>query len=321
MKVESVDTREPQRDEHLRSPDFFEVETYPEIAFQSTAIRPVDEEEFEIEGDLTIHGVTRSVKFQATLEGTETDLQGNDRVGVSARGQINRSDFDIKFNAALGSGNVVVSDKVKILLDVSAVRPPEGADAQRMKTSPSASSTAASVWASSAMPEAEALACTCSGRLAPTIAEATLGWRSTQASASCAIDSPRLSATGTRRCTASSTRSSISRSMKPLMLSLAARESGGGCSPGRYLPVSTPWPSGDHTIWEISSRSHSGITSASGPRHSIEYCGWLETQRATSGQREGRFDLLHGPLAEADVARLARATTSLSAPIVSSSGV
>jgi polyisoprenoid-binding protein YceI len=122
VKVESVDTREPQRDAHLRSADFFEAETYPEITFQSTSIAPVDDEEFEIVGDLTIHGVTRSVKFEATLEGTETDPQGNDRVGVSARGQINRSEFDIKFNAALGSGNVVVSDKVKILLDVSAVR-------------------------------------------------------------------------------------------------------------------------------------------------------------------------------------------------------
>jgi polyisoprenoid-binding protein YceI len=122
VQVDSVDTREPQRDEHLRSADFFEVATYPEITFQSTAIRPTDEDEFEIEGELTIHGVTRPVKFEATLEGTETDPQGNDRVGVSARGQINRSDFEMKFNAALGSGNVVVSDKVKILLDVSAVR-------------------------------------------------------------------------------------------------------------------------------------------------------------------------------------------------------
>jgi polyisoprenoid-binding protein YceI len=122
VKVESVDTREPQRDAHLRSADFFEAETYPEITFQSTAITPVDDEQFEIEGDLTIHGITRLVKFEATLEGTETDPQGNDRVGVSARGQINRSDFEMKFNAALGSGNVVVSDKVKILLDVSAVR-------------------------------------------------------------------------------------------------------------------------------------------------------------------------------------------------------
>jgi polyisoprenoid-binding protein YceI len=122
VKTASVNTREPQRDEHLRSADFFEVNKYPEIAFRSTAIRPTGEDEFEIESDLTIHGVTRPITLKATLEGTETDLQGNDRVGVSATAQINRSDFEMRFNAALGSGNVVVSDKVKILLDVSAVR-------------------------------------------------------------------------------------------------------------------------------------------------------------------------------------------------------
>ncbi len=71
--------------------------------------------------------------------------------------------------------------------------------------------------------------------------------------------------------------------MNVLMLSLAARESDGGGAPGRYLPVSTPCASGDQTIWEICSRSHSGITSASGARQIIEYCGWLETQRSTPG--------------------------------------
>jgi len=122
VKVESVDTREPQRDEHLRSPDFFDVANYSGITFNSTAINPVDEDTFEIEGDFTIHGVTRPLKLQATIEGTETDPQGNARVGLSATAQINRSDFEMKFNMALGSGNVVVSDKVKILLDVSAVK-------------------------------------------------------------------------------------------------------------------------------------------------------------------------------------------------------
>ena len=72
--------------------------------------------------------------------------------------------------------------------------------------------------------------------------------------------------------------------MKRFMDDDVARESGGGASPGRYLPVSTPWASGDHTTCEIPLRSHSGITSASGPRHSIEYCGWLETNFATPGR-------------------------------------
>ncbi len=123
VQVDSVDTREPQRDAHLRSADFFEVETYPEIGFRSTAIRTTGEDEFEIEGDLSIHGVTRPITLRATLEGIEPeDHQGNTRVGVSASAQINRSDFEMRFNAALGSGNVVVSDKVKILVDVSAVK-------------------------------------------------------------------------------------------------------------------------------------------------------------------------------------------------------
>jgi polyisoprenoid-binding protein YceI len=120
--VASVDTREPQRDAHLRSADFFDAENHPEITFESTAIRQLDEDTFEIEGNFTIHGVTRTLTLEATLEGTETDPQGNARVGLSARAQINRSDYDMKFNMALGSGNVVVGDKVKIQLDISAVK-------------------------------------------------------------------------------------------------------------------------------------------------------------------------------------------------------
>ena len=122
VQVASVDTREPQRDEHLRSADFFDAERHPEITFQSTSVKTVDQDTFEIEGDLTIHGITRTVKLIAEVEGTETDPQGNPRVGLSATGQINRSDYEMKFNMALGSGNVVVGDKVRILLEVSAVK-------------------------------------------------------------------------------------------------------------------------------------------------------------------------------------------------------
>ncbi|HEV3035447.1 MAG TPA: YceI family protein [Solirubrobacteraceae bacterium] len=122
VNVASVDTREPQRDAHLRSPDFFDVENHPQITFKSTAVRPLDEDEFEVEGDFTIHGVTNPLKLVGVLEGTETDPQGNERVGLSATAQINRSDYEMKFNMALGSGNVVVSDKVKILIDISAVK-------------------------------------------------------------------------------------------------------------------------------------------------------------------------------------------------------
>ncbi len=122
IDVASVDTREPQRDEHLRSADFFDAQRYPEITFESVAVRPLTEDTFEIDGDLTIHGITRRVSLEAVLEGSETDPQGNDRVGLSAVGEINRSDHDMRFNAALGSGNMLVSDRVKILLDVSAIK-------------------------------------------------------------------------------------------------------------------------------------------------------------------------------------------------------
>jgi polyisoprenoid-binding protein YceI len=122
VDVESVDTREPQRDEHLRSADFFDAAQFPKIEFHSTAIRSTGDEDFEIDGDIQIHGITQSITLKGTLEGTETDPQGNDRVGLSASTQFNRSDHGMKFNAALGSGNMLVSDRVKVLLDISAVK-------------------------------------------------------------------------------------------------------------------------------------------------------------------------------------------------------
>lgn len=122
VEVQSVDTGEKQRDDHLRSADFFEVDAYPRIEFRSTAITSTGEDELEIDGEITIHGVTRPIKLAAELDGTETDHQGQERVGLSASAQISRADFGMKFNAALGSGNLVVSDKVKIQVEVSAVK-------------------------------------------------------------------------------------------------------------------------------------------------------------------------------------------------------
>jgi len=122
VEVATVTTNEDQRDAHLRSPDFFDAETYPQISFESTAITQLDEEEFRILGNLTLHGITKEITLHAEVQGTETDPWGNERVGLEVSGQISRGDFEMKFNQALGSGNVVVSDKVKIALDISAVK-------------------------------------------------------------------------------------------------------------------------------------------------------------------------------------------------------
>lgn len=121
VEVQSIDTGEQQRDDHLRSPDFFDVANHPKIDFRSTAIQ-VDGDAIAVSGDITIHGVTRPITLEGELEGSETDHQGQQRVGLSLSAQIKRSDFDMRFNAALGSGNLVVSDKVKIQVDVSAVK-------------------------------------------------------------------------------------------------------------------------------------------------------------------------------------------------------
>ena len=121
VEVQSVDTGEQQRDDHLRSPDFFDVANFPKIEFRSTSVA-VDGEDLAVNGDIMIHGVTKPITLEGEIEGTETDHEGRERVGLSLSGQIKRSDFDMRFNAALGSGNLVVSDKVKIQVDVSAVK-------------------------------------------------------------------------------------------------------------------------------------------------------------------------------------------------------
>jgi len=122
VKVASVDTNQPQRDEHLRSADFFDAETYPELRFESTSIEQVDEDTFSITGELTLHGVTCELELTAEFQGTEIGTQDEERIGLEITGQLSRSDYGMKFNAALGSGNAVVSDEVKLALDIAAVK-------------------------------------------------------------------------------------------------------------------------------------------------------------------------------------------------------
>lgn len=122
VKVASVSTGVADRDKHLRSADFFDVEQYPEMRFESTAIEQNGSEKLQVSGDLTLHGVTRPITLEATVFGSDTDPWGNDRVGLELTGQLSRGDFDMRFNQALGSGNMLVGDKVKLTLSFSAVQ-------------------------------------------------------------------------------------------------------------------------------------------------------------------------------------------------------
>ena len=118
----SLNTREPARDEHLRSPDFFDAENSPQLRFESTEIRSVGDDVFEIVGQLEMRGVTREITLTAELQGRETDPWGNERVGLEVSGELKRGDWGLTWNQVLGSGNLLVADKVKLALDISAIQ-------------------------------------------------------------------------------------------------------------------------------------------------------------------------------------------------------
>jgi polyisoprenoid-binding protein YceI len=116
----SIDTREPQRDAHLRSADFLDVESFPTIVFHSTDVVPQGKSRFVLVGDLTIHGVTQEVSLEAELVGKGADPWGGQRAGFTATTAINRKDFGLTWNQALEAGGVLVSDQVKISLEIQA---------------------------------------------------------------------------------------------------------------------------------------------------------------------------------------------------------
>jgi polyisoprenoid-binding protein YceI len=123
IEAASIETRNEQRDAHLKSADFFHVEKFPTLHFKSTGIRVVGEEELSVEGDLTIRGVTRKVRF--AVEGPTApakDPWGNTRIGLSASTKINRKDFGLTWNAALETGGILVGDDVTITLDAQFVK-------------------------------------------------------------------------------------------------------------------------------------------------------------------------------------------------------
>jgi len=123
IEAASIETRNEQRDEHLKSADFFHAEKFPTLHFKSTSIRVVGDGELSVEGDLTIRGVTRKVRF--AVEGPTPpakDPWGNTRIGLSASTKINRKDFGLTWNAALETGGILVGDDVTITLDAQFVK-------------------------------------------------------------------------------------------------------------------------------------------------------------------------------------------------------
>lgn len=121
IQVASVDTRSADRDGHLRSADFFDVEQFPTLTYRSTGVQ-VTGDGFLVDGELSLHGVTKAVQLEVTAEGVATDPFGNARAGFSAETEINRKDFGLTWNAALETGGVLVSEKIKISLDISAIK-------------------------------------------------------------------------------------------------------------------------------------------------------------------------------------------------------
>lgn len=121
IEMASVETGDAGRDEHLRSGDFFDVENHPTMTFVSTGVA-ADGDDFVLRGDLTIKGVTKPVELELEFDGVSGDPWGGTRIGFTAEGEINRKDWGLDWNMALDTGGVLVSEKIKIQLDIEAVK-------------------------------------------------------------------------------------------------------------------------------------------------------------------------------------------------------
>ncbi len=117
-KTDSINTRNTDRDNHLKSDDFFNAEAYPELRFTSKSFKRTSDDEFELTGDLTIRDVTRELSLKVVHEGTAIDPYGQNKAGFEISGKINRKDFGLKWSAVTEAGSVVVSDEVRLVLNV-----------------------------------------------------------------------------------------------------------------------------------------------------------------------------------------------------------
>jgi polyisoprenoid-binding protein YceI len=123
INIDSVDTNQTQRDEHLKSPDFFDAAKYPQMTFKSTSFKKTGEDdEYELAGDLTIKGVTKSVKLAAEFGGSTTDFYGNVKAGFEVSGKISRKEFGLTWDAVTEAGSIVVGDDIKMTINVQFVK-------------------------------------------------------------------------------------------------------------------------------------------------------------------------------------------------------
>jgi polyisoprenoid-binding protein YceI len=122
IDVASINTREPKRDEHLRSPDFFDAAAYPKITFKSKRVENVSGYKFNLVGDLTIRGVVKEVSLSVEATPIIKGMSGESRIGAQATTRLNRQDFGVKWNRALDTGGVVVGDEIQVTLDMELVQ-------------------------------------------------------------------------------------------------------------------------------------------------------------------------------------------------------
>ena len=122
IQVASIDTRNADRDAHLRSNDFFDMETYPTITFATTAVAAAGDDVYHVTGDLTIKGVTKSITLDLELTGSAVDPYGNTRLGLEGSTVVNRKDWGVSWNAALDAGGVLVGEKVTLEFEISAIK-------------------------------------------------------------------------------------------------------------------------------------------------------------------------------------------------------
>ncbi len=120
--IASIDTGNSQRDEHLRSADFFDAANFPTMTFEASSLRKIDAENYELSGNLSIRGVSKPVQLNAIYGGAMKDPWGNDRVGFEVSGKINRKDFGLTWSAVTETGGLVVSDEVKIIANVEFIK-------------------------------------------------------------------------------------------------------------------------------------------------------------------------------------------------------